>query len=76
MSESKISSRNLTSKKILFQMTGSIAAYKACQLISDLTKAGNEIQVVASESLFHFIGSSTLEGLTGRPVLVDMYLQF
>jgi len=61
--------------RILFQMTGSIAAYKACQLLSDLTKANFDVQVVASQSLFQFVGPSTLEGLTGKPALTDMYEQ-
>lgn len=61
------------SKKILFQLTGSIAAYKACALISQLVKSGYEVQAVASTSLSNFIGYSTLEGLTGKPVLSDMY---
>jgi phosphopantothenoylcysteine synthetase/decarboxylase len=61
------------SKKVLFQMTGSIAAYKACNLISSLVKAGYDVQTVASSSLFNFVGPATLEGLTGKPVLKDMY---
>lgn len=63
----------LKSRKILFQLTGSIAAYKACALISKLVKEGYEVQTVASNSLPQFIGSSTLEGLTHKPVLSDMY---
>lgn len=61
------------SKKILFQLTGSIAAYKACTLISQLVKAGYDVQTVASASLSNFIGFSTLEGLTEKAVLTDMY---
>ncbi len=59
--------------RILFQMSGSIAAYKACGVISSLVKAGCEVKVVASSSVFHFIGRSTLEGLTGNQVFDDVF---
>jgi phosphopantothenoylcysteine synthetase/decarboxylase len=61
------------SKKILFQMTGSIAAYKACGLISQLIKNDYDVQSVGSRSLSQFVGPATLEGLTGKPVLTDVY---
>lgn len=63
----------LKSKKILFTMTGSIAAFKACVLISELKKMGHEVQVVTSLSLKNFIGDMTLEGLTGKKVLSDTF---
>ena len=66
------SSSNL-SPKILFQMSGSIAAFKACEVISSLVKAGCDVKIVASRSLYHFVGKSTLEGLTGNPVFDDVF---
>lgn len=54
-------------------MTGSIACYKACHVISRLVQAGCEVQVVASPSALQFVGNATLEGLSGRPVVSDMY---
>lgn len=59
--------------KILFIMTGSIACYKACGLISKLVQNNYDVQVVATESALKFIGNSTIEGLTGKPVLSDLY---
>jgi phosphopantothenoylcysteine decarboxylase/phosphopantothenate--cysteine ligase len=64
---------NLVAKNILFNMSGSIAAYKACDVISQLVKAGNTVQVVCTSSTFEFVGRATLEGLTGRAVVSDMY---
>ena len=61
------------SKKVLIILTGSIACYKVCHVISRLVQAGHEVQVVASASALKFIGSATLEGLSGRPVISDMY---
>lgn len=59
--------------KILFKITGSIAAYKAAYLISKLVQNNFEVQTVVSDSALHFIGKATLEGLTGKEVLSDMY---
>jgi phosphopantothenoylcysteine synthetase/decarboxylase len=56
-------------KKILFQLSGSISAFKACAVISTLVKAGHEVQIAVSDSALKFIGEATLEGLTGRAVL-------
>ena len=59
--------------KILFKLTGSIAAYKSAYLISKLVQNNFEVQTVATASALEFIGSATLEGLTGKPVLIDQY---
>lgn len=58
---------------VLLQVTGSIAAFKAAALASLLTQDGFEVQCVASSGGLRFIGEPTLEGLTGRPVLTDMF---
>src|SRR5665213_1187002 len=60
-------------RKILFLMSGSIAAFKACQVISRLVQNGDDVQVVATKSTFEFIGSMTFEGLTGKKVLSDLW---
>lgn len=54
-------------------MTGSIACYKACQVISKLVQANFEVQVVASPAALKFVGPATLEGLTGKPVVSDLF---
>lgn len=59
--------------KILFQLTGSIACFKACSLISSLIKDGHDVQTVATKSALEFVGLATLEGLTGKACLTDMY---
>lgn len=58
---------------ILLKMTGSIACYKACDLISRLVKQGHQVQTVTSAAAEKFIGPATLEGLTGRPNLRDLW---
>jgi phosphopantothenoylcysteine decarboxylase/phosphopantothenate--cysteine ligase len=67
MSTSKISS------KILFQLSGSIACFKACALLSSLVKSGYEVEIVATASALKFIGEATLEGLTGRRVHTNTF---
>jgi phosphopantothenoylcysteine decarboxylase/phosphopantothenate--cysteine ligase len=59
--------------KILFQLSGSIACFKACALISRLVKDGYEVEVVATNSALKFVGEATLEGLTGRRVHTDTF---
>ncbi len=63
----------MSKSKILFQMSGSIACYKACQVVSRLVQAGFDVQVVASRSALQFVGNATLEGLTGKPVVSDLF---
>jgi phosphopantothenoylcysteine synthetase/decarboxylase len=62
-------------QKILFQLSGSIACFKACQLISKLVQEGFEVQVSCTKNTANFIGDSTFEGLTGKPVVKDLYGQ-
>lgn len=54
-------------------MTGSIACYKACAIVSSLHQKGYTVKTVLSPSSLHFIGSSTIEGLTGEPAITEMY---
>ena len=65
----------MSKSKILFQLTGSIACYKACFLISRLVQADYEVQVACTQNALKFVGEATLEGLTGKPVFTDAYTQ-
>lgn len=58
---------------ILVMMSGSIAAYKVCYLISQLKQKGFNLKVVMSESVQNFVGPTTIEGLTGEKPITDMY---
>lgn len=60
-------------KNVLFLLTGSIACFKACDLVSRLAKRGFPVQTVASAGALRFVGAATLEGLTGRPPFTDLY---
>lgn len=58
---------------VLFQLSGSIACYKACSVLSRLVQDGHTVQCVASTAALQFIGPATLEGLSGRPLLTDTF---
>ena len=57
---------------IVLGITGSIAAYKAADLASQLVKQGHEVQVVMTRSATEFIAPLTLQTLTRQPVLVSL----
>lgn len=63
----------MSKSKILFKLTGSIACYKACYVISKLVSRGFEVQTVCTPEALKFIGPATLSGLTGKPVLSDVF---
>ena len=58
---------------ILFKLSGSIACYKACHVISKLVKENFKVQVACTPSTLNFVGIATLEGLSGRSVFHDIY---
>ena len=51
----------MSKSKILVLVTGSIAAYKACYLVSKLVQNGFEVKIAASKSALEFIGAASLE---------------
>ena len=57
---------------ILLGITGSIAAYKAADLASQLVKAGHEVHAVMTRAATEFITPLTLQVLTRNPVLVTL----
>lgn len=62
-----------TSKNIVLGVTGSIAAYKAADLTSLLTKLGHCVNVVLTADAQHFITSLPFKTLSRRPVVTDLY---
>ncbi len=64
--------RVLQGKTILLGVTGSIAAYKAAGLASQLTQAGATVDVVMTREATQFITPLTFEALTHRHVVTDV----
>lgn len=62
---------DLTGKSVLLGVTGSISAYKACDLARLFVKAGASVHVVMSTSAQRFVSSLTFEALTRNAVLTE-----
>lgn len=60
-------------REIVIGVTGGIAAYKTATLVSSLAQAGARVTVVMTEAARQFVGESTFEALTGRPVLTKTF---
>ena len=65
--------KELKDKNILIGITGSIAAYKACDIIRIIRKAGGNVQVIMTESARKFIGKTTIAALTNNPVIDSIF---
>lgn len=63
----------LEGKKIVLGITGSIAAYKACLIIRELTRRGAEVQVVITPSGKEFITPLTLSTISRKPVVSEFF---
>lgn len=63
----------LKNKNILLCVTGSIAAYKACEILRLLRKDGANVQVMMSKSAEEFIGITTFAALSNNEVLTNLF---
>ena len=57
--------------RVLIGVTGSIAAYKTCELVRLFIKRGDEVRVVMSEAATKFVTPLTFEALTRNKVLIE-----
>lgn len=64
---------DLKGRGIVVIVTGGIAAYKVCDLVSRLTKAGADVRVVMTENARRFVGETTFATLSGNPVAHDLW---
>jgi phosphopantothenoylcysteine decarboxylase len=60
-------------KNIVLGVTGSIAAYKAAELTSQLTKHGCQVHVVMTADALRFITAVPFKVLSRHPVITDLY---
>ncbi len=61
------------SKNIVLGVTGSIAAYKAADLTSQLVKQGADVRVVMTADALRFITPLAFKTLSRHPVVTDLY---
>jgi phosphopantothenoylcysteine decarboxylase/phosphopantothenate--cysteine ligase len=60
-------------KRIVLGITGGIAAYKAAELLRLLIKQNIEVQVAMTGAACHFITPTTMQGLSGKPVMTSQW---
>ncbi|MCB6364685.1 bifunctional phosphopantothenoylcysteine decarboxylase/phosphopantothenate--cysteine ligase CoaBC [Intestinibacillus massiliensis] len=65
--------KELQGKNVVLCVTGSIAAYKAADLVSRLRKRGAEVYVIMTRSACEFITPLTMETMSNHPVVSDMF---
>lgn len=65
--------RPLSGRKVVLGITGSIAAYKACGIVSRLRESGAEVFVVMTKSATHFVTPLTLQTLSGNRVYLNLF---
>jgi len=61
--------------RILLGMTGGIAAYKAAELCRLLVQSDCDVQVVMTEAACRFMTATTMQALSGKPVLTSLWDQ-
>ena len=61
------------SKCVVIGVTGGIAAYKVCNVVSSLHKKGYEVHVLMSEGAQKFVTPLTFQTLSGQKVITDMF---
>ena len=60
-------------RKIVLGVTGSIAAYKAAELVRLFVKNGDEVHVIMTPAACEFVRPLTFQTLSRNPVLVDQF---
>jgi phosphopantothenoylcysteine decarboxylase / phosphopantothenate---cysteine ligase len=59
--------------RLLFGVTGGIAAYKAMEAVRQATKAGHTVRVIQTPTSERFVGKASFEAITGAPVLTSEF---
>lgn len=63
----------LRGRRVAVGVGGGIAAYKACELVRELVRAGAEVRVAMSEAAQAFVTPLTFQALSNHPVLTHAY---
>ena len=66
-------SEDATAPLVLLGVTGCIAAYKSCEIMRGLQKAGVRVKVVMTKNACEFVGPTTFRALTHEPVAIDTF---
>jgi len=63
----------LSGSRVLIGVTGGIAAFKVCHVVSRLAQAGASVTVAMTESATRFVTPLTFQALSGRPVYTSAW---
>jgi phosphopantothenoylcysteine decarboxylase/phosphopantothenate--cysteine ligase len=63
----------LQGRRVIVGVGGGIAAYKACELVRELGRAGADVRVAMTEAARQFVTPLTFQALSGHPVLTDYF---
>ncbi|MDQ1650524.1 MAG: phosphopantothenoylcysteine decarboxylase / phosphopantothenate---cysteine ligase [Frankiaceae bacterium] len=58
---------------VVLGVAGGIAAYKAAEVLRNLTESGHRVRVVPTEAALHFVGQATWSALSGEPAATDVW---
>ena len=58
---------------VVLGVSGGIAAYKACELLRQLTETGHDVRVIPTRSALEFVGAATWAALSGHPVSAGLW---
>lgn len=64
---------DLSERSILVCVTGGIAAYKVCDVVSKLVQRGANVTVAMTASGTKFVGPATFQALSANPVYLDLW---
>jgi phosphopantothenoylcysteine decarboxylase / phosphopantothenate---cysteine ligase len=59
--------------RVVLGVAGGIAAYKACELLRQLTESGLTVRVIPTASALRFVGAATWAALSGQPVTTEVW---
>ena len=63
----------LCGKNILLGVSGGIACYKSCEIVSRLKKMGANVDVIMTQHALEFVRPLTFETLSKTQVVTDMF---
>lgn len=63
----------LTGKNIVVGVTGGIAAYKVCDIVSQLKKLNANVDVIMTKSAMEFVTPHAFQALSQNPVITDLF---
>ncbi len=68
-----VSQTDLSGYEVIIAVSGGIAAYKVCEVVSRLVQRGAGVTVAMTRAARRFVTPLTFQALSGRPVLTNLW---